>query len=273
MRTPLWLTFAASLLITPFAQAVDTQPQPFIVAQGVPVPNPGLNPVAVVPAAPVVNPYLSQGPMPAYGGMFPFTVLPYVMPNMMPVPAGPAQTPQKPYSMHPIIPEQTRTQMMQMMMPMMTSMMHMTMPDAMNWMAYKIKAKPGVSFDDVIQSMNLRANQLNFKHVGVNPMWKDFQAVLGDKDAPRMEVHSYCDIAVARQLLKIDPEFIVFLPCRIDVMEDGDKNIWLLMLDWNMDWVAGHENQLGITPELAKDARRIRDNMVEIMRAGADGDI
>ena len=41
------------------------------------------------------------------------------------------------------------------------------------------------------------------------------QAVLGDKDAPRIEVHSFCDIAVARELLKISPEFLVFLPCRI----------------------------------------------------------
>jgi uncharacterized protein (DUF302 family) len=105
----------------------------------------------------------------------------------------------------------------------------------------KIKAKPGLSFDDVVESMMLRANKLNFKYVGNNLMYKDFQAVLGDFEAPRIEVHSFCDIAVGRDLLKISPEFLVFLPCRIGVMEDADKNIWVMMLDWNLEWVGGYE--------------------------------
>ncbi|MBK6741718.1 MAG: DUF302 domain-containing protein [Hydrogenophilales bacterium] len=175
--------------------------------------------------------------------------------------------------MRPTIPPEVKRQMMQMMMPMMTNMMRMSMPDAMNWMAHKIKAKPGLKFEDVLESMNLRANQLNFKHVGENLMYKDFRAVLGDMDAPRIEVHSYCDIAVGRELLKISPEFVVFLPCRIVVMEDGNKELWVLMLDWNMDWVQGYVGQLGITPELAKGAIELRDKMDSIMRAGANGDL
>jgi uncharacterized protein (DUF302 family) len=107
----------------------------------------------------------------------------------------------------------------------------------------------------------------------VNAMWKDFQAVLGDKEAPRIEVHSFCDIAVARDLLKTSPEFLVFLPCRIAVMEDADKQIWVMMLDWNMDWVSGYEGQMGINGELAKGAKDIRDKMEDIMLAGANGDL
>ena len=153
------------------------------------------------------------------------------------------------------------------------AVMRMSMPDAMNWMAHKIKAKPGLKFEDVLESMHLRANQVNFKHVGENLMYKDFRAVLGDLDSPRIEVHSYCDIAVGRELLKISPEFVVFLPCRIVVMEDNNKEIWLLMLDWNMDWVSGYENQMSITPELANGAKILRDKMESIMRAGANGDL
>ena len=65
-------------------------------------------------------------------------------------------------------------------------------------MTTKYKAKDGLTFDDVKQSMELRANTLNFKKVGHSPMWKDIQAVLGDMDAPRMEVFHYCDIAAGR---------------------------------------------------------------------------
>jgi uncharacterized protein (DUF302 family) len=245
-----------SLLISLFAVAAQAQfamPNPYMQYQQMAVPAQALGlPQFTLPGLQAI-PDLRGLPIPLIGTLAP--------------------KPTKPYTMRPAIPPEVKRQMMQMMMPMMTNMMRMSMPDAMNWMAHKIKVKPGVSFDDVLESMNLRANQLNFKHVGSNLMYKDFQAVLGDMDAPRIEVHSYCDIEVGRELLKISPEFVVFLPCRIVVMEDGNKDIWVLMLDWNMDWVAGYSAQLGITPELAKGAMELRDKMESIMQAGTNGDI
>ena len=182
-------------------------------------------------------------------------------------------TPTRPYTMRPGIPDVAKKQMMQMMMPIMSSIFRMSMPDAMNWFTLKIKAKPGLTFDEVVESMMLRANKLNFKYVGNNLMYKDFQAVLGDMSAPRIEVHNFCDIAVGRDLLKISPEFLVFLPCRVGIMEDADKQIWVMMLDWNLEWVSGYENQMGISPELSKGAIEIRAKMAEIMQAGANGDL
>ncbi len=209
-----------------------------------------------------VNPWLQYLPQPTY-----------TMPFFVPMLLGPREKPQKPYTMRRVIPQQEKVQMMQLMLPFMTTLLRMDMAEAMNYFARKYKAKPGLSFDDVKESLFLRANKLNFKFVGENLMWKDFRAVLGDEEAPRIEVYSFCDIAVGRDLLKIAPEFIVFLPCRIAVMEDADKNIWVLMLDWNMDWVAGFERQLGITDELWKGAIDINRKMDEIMRAAAEGDI
>ena len=222
-------------------------------------------PTIAGPGAP--NPYLQWLPVPTMPTTLPLAGMPIpFLGTLQPAPT-------KPYSMRPSIPQETKRQMMQMMMPMMTNVMRMSMPDAMNWFAHKIKAKPGLTFDDVMESMMLAANKRNFKYVGSNLMWKDFRAVLGDTEAPRIEVHSFCDIAVGRDLLKISPEFLVFLPCRIAVMEDADKNIWVMMLDWNMDWVAGYQGQMGITPELAKGAIDIRNKMEEIMVAAASGDL
>jgi len=225
------------------------------------------------------NPYLParmQTPAPFALPQFGLPSLPS-LPDLRGVPIPLIGTlspkPTRPYTMRPGIPQETKRQMMQMMMPIMNSVFRMSMPDAMNWFAHKIPAKPGVSFDEVVESMMLRANKLNFKYVGNNLMYKDFQAVLGDMEAPRIEVHNFCDIAVGRDLLKISPEFLVFLPCRIGVMEDADKKIWLMMLDWNLDWVAGYETQMGVTPELARGAIDVRNKMEEIMQAGADGDI
>lgn len=249
--------------------------------------------LCVLPAqAQIVTPSIPYLPMPTAGAPNPYLRLlptppvPLALPDLnaltntlplagMPIPfVGTLQaTPNKAYTMRPGIPQQTKRQMMQMMMPIMSNLFRMSMPDAMNWFAHKVKAQPGVSFDDVVESMKLRANKLNFKYVGNNLMWKDFQAVLGDMEAPRIEVHSFCDIAVGRDLLKISPEFLVFLPCRIAIMEDSNKEIWVMMLDWNLDWVSGYEAQMGVTPELARGAIDIRNKMEEIMMAGAAGDL
>ncbi len=209
-------------------------------------------------AAAPANPYLRHVPITAG-------------PMVLPVSPGGRGT--RPYEMSRIIPPEEKDRLMKQMMPMLGTMTRMNVKDVMNLMAVKYKAKPGLSFDDVKQSMELRANQLNFKKVGESPMWKDIQAVLGDMDAPRMEVYHYCDIAAGRAVLQYAPESIVYLPCRIAIMEDADKQIWVLTLDWNTSWLDSISGKMGTPDELMKHAKDIRDKMDNIMRAAADGDI
>ncbi|KAF0102798.1 MAG: hypothetical protein FD187_839 [bacterium] len=217
---------------------------------------PALAQQAAAPAP--ANPYLQHVPITAG-------------PMVLPVSPGGRGT--RPYEMSRIVPPEEKDKLMKQMMPMMGTMTRMDVKDVMNLMAIKYKAKPGLTFDDVKQSMELRANQLNFKKVGESPMWKDIQAVLGDKDAPRMEVYHYCDIAAGRAVLQYAPESIVYLPCRIAIMEDADKQIWVLTLDWNTAWLDSISGKMGAPDELMKQAKDIRDKMDVIMRAAADGEI
>jgi uncharacterized protein (DUF302 family) len=224
--------------------------------------------IAADPAAAKVaasNPYLPAG-SPGWIG---FTPTPY---GPVLIQQGPPP-PYRDYQMNRVLTPEEKKRWLQLAMPMMANMMQMDAREAMNYFAVKYKAKPGLSFDDVVQSMMLRANQVNLKYVGNNLMWKDFQAVLGDTGAPRVEVFSFCDIAVGRELLKIIPEMVVFLPCRIAVMEDADKNIWVLMLDWDVTWLDMAGKQMGLTPELRKGAQEIRQKMENVMRAGANGEL
>ncbi|HNQ05045.1 MAG TPA: DUF302 domain-containing protein [Thiobacillaceae bacterium] len=198
----------------------------------------------------------------------------------VPISAGPIALPISPggrgtlpYEMSRIIPPEEKEKLMKQMMPMMNLITRMDVKDVMNLMAVKYPVKEGLTFDDVVQSMELRANQLNFKQVGHSPMWKDIQAVLGDKEAPRMEVFHYCDIAAGREVLKYAPESIVFLPCRIAIMEDAHKKLWVLTLDWNTAWLDSISGKMGAPSELLKYAVDIRDKMDEIMRAAAAGDL
>ena len=199
--------------------------------------------------------------------------------DITPTPYGPMLMQQAPpppyrdYQMNRILTPEEKNRWFEMAMPAMSSLMQMDAREAMNYFALKYKARPGVSFDQVVESMMLRANQVNLKYVGKNQIWKEFRAVLHDDKAPRVEVFSFCDIAVGRDLLKVIPEIVVFLPCRIAVMEDADKNIWVMTLDWDVTWLEQAGKQAGITPELRKDAMAIREKLDSVMRAGADGEL
>ena len=205
-----------------------------------------------------VNPYLANVPLSAG-------------PLTLPISAGGRGM--RPYEMSkPVSPEE-KAKLMKQIMPMMGMVKSMDVKDVMNLMAIKYPVKKGVSFEDVKTSMELSANKLNFKKVGESPMWKDIQAVLGDMDAPRMEVYHYCDIAAGREILKYAPESIVYLPCRIAIMEDADKNLWVLTLDWNTSWLDSLSGKMGAPDKLMEYAKDIRDKMDIIMKAAADGDL
>ena len=199
--------------------------------------------------------------------------------GVTPTPYGPVliqqglPPPYRDYQMNRVLQPEEKKRWLQMAMPMMANVMQVDAREAMNYFTVKLKVKPGVSFNEVVESMMLRANQVNMKFVGSNLLWKDFQAVLGDSRTPRVEVFSFCDITIGRELLKIIPEMVVFLPCRIAVMEDADKNIWVLMLDWDITLLDLAGEQLGMTPELRKGVVEIREKMESMMRAGANGEL
>ncbi len=209
---------------------------------------------------PRANPYLQH--VPAASGPFVF-------------PTTQGTQPTRPYEMSRVVTPEEKKAMMRQLMPWMSQATRMNVRDVMNYMTVKYKAKEGLSFDDVVESMKLRANQLNFKLVGHSPMWKDFRAVLGDTEAPRVEVFHYCDIAAGREVLKFAPEALVFLPCRIAIMEDADKNIWVMTLDWDVSWLDSISGRMGMdsAPELIRAAIDIREKMDNIMRAAAAGDL
>lgn len=217
--------------------------------------------------------------LPAFAADPPAPPLPQSWIGVTPTPYGPMliqqglPPPYRDFQMSRVLTPEEKKRGLRMAMPMMASMMQVDAREAINYFAIKYQAKPGVSFDEVVQSMMLRANQVNLKFVGSNLMWKDFEAVLGDTGAPRVEVFSFCDIAVGRELLKVIPEMVVFLPCRIAVMEDADRNVWVLMMDWDITWLDLAGKQAGITPELRRGAQAIRDKMEDVMRAAANGDL
>lgn len=170
-------------------------------------------------------------------------------------------------AMDPITPEARKRFMLSG-----TALNPLAVRDMVNLLAYKVQAKPGVSYDDVVASLKQRANKLNFKFVGVTSIYKDVAALTG-KPTPKVEVFNFCDAQLAREILDYSLEFVIFFPCRIAVVEDAAGQVWLLMLDWDVSWFDGSPNPNTLPDNVRRSAERIRKSLEEIIQAGANGDL
>ncbi len=148
----------------------------------------------------------------------------------------------------------------------------LSMREMMAMMVAKQKVQPGVSFDDAVASLKLRANKHNFKFVGHSPLSKDVEATTG-KPSPRVEVFNFCDSMVARRMLDYAPELIAFLPCRIAILEDAKKDFWVVTLDWDIAWMQFSKNPNNMDEALMKEAAKVRAIIDDMMKAAATGDL
>ncbi len=124
----------------------------------------------------------------------------------------------------------------------------------------------GVSMDDAVESMKLRANVLNFKLVAHQPLYKELQAM--GLESKRIEIFQFCDARIAKLMIAYDKNFAAYLPCRIVLLEDEDGKAWLITMNLDM-----FIQSAGLPPELMEKAVQVRDSIAEIMSAGANGDL
>ncbi len=134
---------------------------------------------------------------------------------------------------------------------------------------YKLSVQSGVSVDDAAESMRLRANALNLKLVAELPLSKQVEAVTG-KPQKTIIIFQFCDAVIAKQLIDVNVDFAVFMPCRIALIEEDSGKAWLVMMDVNTDDIAREKR---LTPELQKKIEEVRGMLVNIMQAGAAGDL
>lgn len=126
--------------------------------------------------------------------------------------------------------------------------------------------KDGVKPEDAIDSMKLRANNINFKLVAHQPLSKELES-MGVK-ARRMEIFQFCDPRIANDMVNHNLAFAAYLPCRIALVEDPKGKFHLMTL--NLDpFIASS----GLQGDLLKKAMQVRDAIGSIMQAGASGDL
>lgn len=123
-----------------------------------------------------------------------------------------------------------------------------------------------VTIEDAIDSMKLRANQLNFKLVADLPLSEQVEAM--GQDARYMRILAFCDALIAKKMVEYNLIFAGFLPCRIAVVEDAEGKGWLVTM--NMDMML---HAVDLPDDLKPLAQQVRDTIYSIVDAGVNGDL
>ena len=133
----------------------------------------------------------------------------------------------------------------------------------------KMAVNEGVSLEEAADSMRLRANSLNMKLVGELPLSGQVEAITGQKQR-LTTIFQFCDALTAKELIDLDIDFAVYMPCRIALIEDAKGKAWLVMMDIDVDAVAKEKK---VPPALKKRIEEVRATLINIMQAGAKGDL
>lgn len=83
---------------------------------------------------------------------------------------------------------------------------------------YEVRVEPGISHEDVVDSLKSAAAGRNF----VSPAHFPLGEHIRQRGIPLqgvMEVWSYCSLGLGAEVLLDHPEFAVFAPCRIAIYE------------------------------------------------------
>jgi uncharacterized protein (DUF302 family) len=128
----------------------------------------------------------------------------------------------------------------------------------------KLPIAKGVSMDDAVESMKIRANKLNLKLVAEMPLSKQVIA-MGEKSR-RIDIFQFCDPLTGKKMAEYDIHFAAYLPCRITLVEDAKGQGWLVMI--NLDIFIQDPK---FDPTLKAEIINVRDKLNEVLEAGSQG--
>lgn len=129
----------------------------------------------------------------------------------------------------------------------------------------KMSLQSGVSLADASAAMISKAAELNWKLVGRQEVHAEIRA--RGEESPHLEILQFCDPDDAIKMVRKDPIYSAYMPCRIALVEDAQGKPWLFML--NLDMLI---NSSSLPSDLQELAIRVNQAMLTIMTSGATGD-
>lgn len=128
------------------------------------------------------------------------------------------------------------------------------------------KVKPGVTLEQIEQSLASVATEYNIRPVGELPLSKELEARSGQPQK-LLKIYNYCNPQTARKMVDFSPHMAAYLPCRVSVVEQAD-GLWIYTLNMDMMIKMGRK----LPPDLKVDAMKVRDAMYWMLEKASKGD-
>ncbi len=129
----------------------------------------------------------------------------------------------------------------------------------------KVPVAEDLSVEDIRDSMQSKASELNMKFVAHQPVWQELKA--RGVESGVLEIFQFCNPGDAKEMVDYNPIFAAYMPCRIALVEDREGQLWLMMI--NLDMLI---NTTPLPPKQKAIAERINRTLNTILKAAAEGD-
>lgn len=136
-----------------------------------------------------------------------------------------------------------------------------------NSAVYLVPVEPDVSYDDVVTSLKVISEGMNFVNPANFPIG-DHMKERGQAPQGALEVRSFCNLSMGTEIFLDHPEFIVFAPCRVGVFHKQGQ--LYLAIDRPTYDLKSIKNP---TPRAQKAAQQLEDVLISIIEKARKGDI
>ena len=132
---------------------------------------------------------------------------------------------------------------------------------------YQVPVEPGVSYQDVVDSLKVVSEGKNFVNPANFPIGDHMKQRGLDPNGP-LEVRAFCNLGLGAEIMLDHPEFVVFAPCRIAIYQKQGQ--LYLALDRPTFDLKSIKNP---TERARKAAQELEDTLIQIIDKARKGDI
>jgi uncharacterized protein (DUF302 family) len=132
---------------------------------------------------------------------------------------------------------------------------------------YVVPVEPNVSYDDVVTSLKVISEGMNFVNPANFPIGEHMKQ-RGQAPEGVLEVRAFCNLGLGAEIMLDHPEFVVFAPCRIGVYQQ--KGQLYLAIDRPTYDLKSIKSP---TPRAQKAAQELENTLIQIIDKARKGDI
>lgn len=132
---------------------------------------------------------------------------------------------------------------------------------------YEVPVEPGVTYDDVVTSLKVISEGMNFVNPANFPIGDHMKQRGQDPGGP-LEVRAFCNLGMGAEIMLDHPEFVAFAPCRVAIYQkQGQLYLALDRPTFDLQSIKSP------TERAKKAAQSLEDSLVKLIDHARKGDI